>query len=177
MPKKSRFTGPFHKSHGERAETLWKAAQQHLYHIYFSLWRKFSREKSLLVICKILGLFVNSLIADDKYSVHIEAVCGNIFRCNYLRKEKYFLNFCCIFYIQIQSWTFGKKCWPSLLMYCWIYGLWKTWLDKCLKSPVLEDPSTSDMVNGRKHCWSLNDNTFTIFIYPCERNAVGKTSS
>ena len=26
----------------------------------------------------------------------------------------------------------------------------KTWLDKCLKSPVSEDPSTSNMVNGTK---------------------------
>ena len=28
----------------------------------------------------------------------------------------------------------------------------KTWLDKCLKSPVLEDHSTSNIVNGLKHC-------------------------
>ena len=28
----------------------------------------------------------------------------------------------------------------------------KTWLDKCLKSPVLEEPSTRDMVNVPKHC-------------------------
>ena len=28
----------------------------------------------------------------------------------------------------------------------------KTWLDKCLKSPVSEDPSTSNMGNGWKHC-------------------------
>ena len=32
------------------------------------------------------------------------------------------------------------------------YRLQKTWLDKCLKSLVLEDPSTSDMVNASKHC-------------------------
>ena len=32
------------------------------------------------------------------------------------------------------------------------YRLQKMWLDKCLKSLVLEDPSTSDMVNGPKHC-------------------------
>ena len=32
------------------------------------------------------------------------------------------------------------------------HGLEKTWLDKCLKSPVLEDPLTSNMVNGPKHC-------------------------
>ena len=28
----------------------------------------------------------------------------------------------------------------------------KTWLDKCLKSFVSEDPSTSNIVNGPKHC-------------------------
>ena len=31
----------------------------------------------------------------------------------------------------------------------------KTWLDKCLKSPVLEDPSTSNMVDIPKHCSNL----------------------
>ena len=55
-------------------------------------------------------------------------------------------------------------------MYFWTYGLRKTWLDKCLKSPVSEDPSTSNMVNGPKHCWNLNDSTFTIFIDRCEEN-------
>ena len=53
-------------------------------------------------------------------------------------------------------------------MYFWTYGLRKTWLDKCLKSPVSEDPLTSNMVNGPKHCWNLNDATFTIFIDPLE---------
>ena len=32
------------------------------------------------------------------------------------------------------------------------YGLRKTWLDKCLKSPVSEDPLTSNIGNGPKHC-------------------------
>ena len=47
-------------------------------------------------------------------------------------------------------------------------------LSKCLKSPVSEDPSTSDMVNGPKLCWNLNDSTFTIFIDLCENNSGGK---
>ena len=54
-------------------------------------------------------------------------------------------------------------------MYFWTYGLRKTWLDKCLKSPVWEDPSTSNMENGPNHCWNLNDSTFIIFIYPIWR--------
>ena len=35
------------------------------------------------------------------------------------------------------------------------------------KSPLSEDPSTSNMANGPKHCWKLNGSTFTIFIDPC----------
>ena len=54
------------------------------------------------------------------------------------------------------------------------YRLQKTWLDKCLKSPVSEDTSTSDMVNGPKRCFSPRASTFTIFINHCYRNSVGK---
>ena len=37
-------------------------------------------------------------------------------------------------------------------MYFRIYGVQKTWLDKCLKSPVSEDPATSNIMYGLKHC-------------------------
>ena len=44
-------------------------------------------------------------------------------------------------------------------MYFRIYGPQKTWLDKCLKSPVSEDHLTGSVVNGLKHCFNLNDST------------------
>ena len=62
-------------------------------------------------------------------------------------------------------------------MYFSAYGLQKTWLDKCIKSPVSEDPSTSNMVNGLKHGWNLNDSTFTIFIDQSEATLGGKSLS
>ena len=40
----------------------------------------------------------------------------------------------------------------------------KTWLDKCLKSHVSEDPYTDNMENWSKQCSNLNDSTFTKFI-------------
>ena len=46
------------------------------------------------------------------------------------------------------------------------YGLPNAWLDNCLKGPVSDDPATSRIVNGPKHCSKLNDSTFTIFINP-----------
>ena len=55
-------------------------------------------------------------------------------------------------------------------MFFWTYGLWKTRLDKCIKNQVSEDPSTSNMVNGPKYCWKLDESTFTIFIDHCEDN-------
>ena len=62
-------------------------------------------------------------------------------------------------------------------MYFWTYGRRKTWLDKCLKSSVSEDSLTSNMVNGRKHCWHLNGSNFTILIGHCEDNWLGKPLS
>ena len=60
-------------------------------------------------------------------------------------------------------------------MYFRNYRLPKTWLDQCLKSSVSEDSSKDDMANIWKHCWNLNDSTFTIFINHCGGIYVGKS--
>ena len=49
-------------------------------------------------------------------------------------------------------------------MYFRNYGFRKTLLDKCLKTRVSEDPSTSNMVSGIKQCVNVNDTYFSIFI-------------
>ena len=69
MSKKSRFRLPFQKEHGKRVSTLSKFERQNLYHIYWSTRRQFSCKKSLLVICKSLRLFVNTMSAVDKCSL------------------------------------------------------------------------------------------------------------
>ena len=53
-------------------------------------------------------------------------------------------------------------------MYFRIYGLQKTWLDKCLKSAVEKYSLKSNRVNKPKKCSNLNDGTFTIFIDHCQ---------
>ena len=37
-------------------------------------------------------------------------------------------------------------------MYFGSYGLRKLWLDKCVKSPVSENPWKSNRVDAPKHC-------------------------
>ena len=60
-------------------------------------------------------------------------------------------------------------------MYFGNYGLPKTWLDQCLKSPFSEDPSKRNMVNAPKHCSNLNKSTFTIFNDHWELNCPTKS--
>ena len=69
MSKKSRFRLPFQKEHGKRGLTLSKFERQNLYHIYWSTRREFRCKKSLLVICKSLRQFVNTMCAVDKCSL------------------------------------------------------------------------------------------------------------
>ena len=55
-------------------------------------------------------------------------------------------------------------------MYLRNFGLRKTWLDKCLKSPDSEDQLTGNVVTGSKHCFNLNESKSTRFIDQCEGN-------
>ena len=60
-------------------------------------------------------------------------------------------------------------------MYFRNYGLPKTWLDQCLKSPVSEDPTKSNMVNAPKHSSNLRHTSFTIFINHWEVTCMTKS--
>ena len=62
-------------------------------------------------------------------------------------------------------------------MYFRNYRLRNRGLDKCLKNPAAEYPSTNNMVNGHKHCCNVDDGTFIIFIDHSQHNSVGKSLS
>ena len=68
ISRKSRFRGSFDKWQGKRAETLLKSERQHLYHIFWSLWRQIGLKKSLWLICKALGQVVIPSTDNGKYS-------------------------------------------------------------------------------------------------------------
>ena len=93
MSKKSRFKGSFGKQHGKRAQTLLKFAWQHLYHIYWSLWRQLTCKKSLLVICKISRLFPNTLNAHGKYCLFNRDNLTQPIQMQLSGKEKSFSDF------------------------------------------------------------------------------------
>ena len=93
MPKKSPFKGSFVEQHCKCAQTLFKCQGQLLYHIYWSLCRQLSDEKSLLVICKISRLFPNTLSAHGKYSLLNRDSLTQPIQMQLSRKQKTFSNF------------------------------------------------------------------------------------
>ena len=67
MCKRPRFRRTLNKSHDKRSETLFKTELLPQLPQLFMNLKQLSWKRSLLVIWKILGLFVNTLTADDKY--------------------------------------------------------------------------------------------------------------
>ena len=78
-----RFT--FQNEHGKLLSTLFKFERQHLYHIYWSRGRQFGCKKSLLVMCKSLRLFFNTMSAGDKCFYPHRDNLMEPFTCNFLK--------------------------------------------------------------------------------------------
>ena len=103
------------------------------------------------MIRKLLRLVVNTYTADEKYCLLKSDNLTHPIHSQLYHKKNPFPEFFCIFEMHIKFWTFFKKRWPSYVMFIRNYGLRETWLDNCLKNPVSEDTSRSNMVNGPKH--------------------------
>ena len=93
MSTKSRLKASFGNQQGKHAQILFKFAWQHLYQIYWLLWRQFICKKSLLVIWKISRLFRNSLSADGKYSLVNRDNLTQPIQMQLSRKQKTFSEF------------------------------------------------------------------------------------
>ena len=112
--KKSRFKVSFGTQHGKRTQTLLKLAWQHLYHIYWSLWKPIACKKSVLVICKISRLFPNTLNADGKYSLLNRDNLTQPIQMQLSQKQKTFPQFIPqMLKSSLNSGHFPKKRWPS----------------------------------------------------------------
>ena len=83
-----------------------------------------------------------------------------------ISKTKHFFSFFSTFFESALNFEHFKKKIPSYLMYFRNYRPRKTCLVKCLTTPVWEDLSTGDMVNGAKHWFSLNESAFIILRNP-----------
>ena len=119
-------------------------------------------QKSLLDLWKFFRPFLNTLSANDTYSLNSKDKWMQTIQMHLAKKQNIFSKYFSAFFQSALNFKhFQKKRWPSYLMYFRNYRPRKTCLDKCLKTPVWEDLSTSDMVNSPKHWFNLNESAFT----------------
>ena len=147
MSKKSRFRGPFEKQHRKRAEPLFKSVWQHLYHIDWLLPSQLNWKKSLSLTCKILGLLFNTLAADEKNPVlHRDNLTIPV-QMQLSQKENTFSQFLSEFFKSSFNFQHFEKKVTFIAFLFRNLRTPKTKFDKCLKSLVSEDPSTSNMAD------------------------------
>ena len=167
MFKNSRFRLPFQKQHGTPVPTLFKSERQNLCHIYWSIWRQLGCKKAPLVRCKILRLFVNTLSADDKYSLLNRVSLTQPIQMQLSEKQKtfswyFFAILKCSFYFEL----FQKKDDP------------KSWCSSEITDSGTHSsdyPSKRNMVHRSQHFPNLNNKTCTIPFDQCEGSWVAKT--
>ena len=123
-----------------------------------------SWKKSLLLTWKILQLLVNTLAANEKYPVLNRDNLTIPIQMHLSQKQKTFPEFLGAFSKCKLNFKYFEK---NITLRYFVFPKLrtpKTWSDKCLKSPVLDDPSTSNMGSLTKLCWNLHHGTFIIFI-------------
>ena len=177
MSKKSCFREPFDKQYGKRAQTLLKSPSHHLYHIHWSLPSQMSWKKSLLLRWKTLGLLINTLAVYEKHAVLNRDNLTIPIQMHLSQKQKTFPEFLGAFSKCKLNFKYFEK---NITLRYFVFSKLrtpKTWSDKCLKYPISEDPSTSNMVNVPKDSWNVHHTTFIILIDHCQVNWVGKSLS
>ena len=118
MSKKSHFRGCFDKENVKRAQTRFKSASRHLYHIHRSLPNQFSWKNSLLLTCQILELIFNRLAADEKYPVPNRDILTIPIQMEFSEKQKTFSQvFAAFLKCRLNFRLFEKKRLPSDILY------------------------------------------------------------
>ena len=69
VSKKRPFRTRFDSQHVKASQILAKSTSEHFYHVFSSLLRKLIWKMSPLVLREIVGVFVITLTADEKYPV------------------------------------------------------------------------------------------------------------
>ena len=177
MSKTSRFREPFNKQHRKRAQALMKSSPHHLYDIDWSLPSQLNWKKSLLLTYQILGLLVNTFPVDGKYPVLSKLNLKILIQMQLSQKWNTFSQFVAAFLqSKLNFEYFEKKYDPSRFSISEVTDS-ENVVRQYLKSPISEDPSTSNMVNVSKHCWTLHPSTSIILIDQFQGNWVGKSFS
>ena len=95
--RKPRFRAPFASQHAKESRRLLKSPRQLFHQIISSLWEKETWKMSVLVVSQILGLFVNTLAADHRYTLRNSENWAKPIHKKLSKKQKTFSDYLAIF--------------------------------------------------------------------------------
>ena len=130
---------------------------------------------SLSLTWQLLGLLVNTLADDEKYPLLNRDNLAIPIQMQLSQKQKTFCEFFAAFLKFRLNFKYFKQ---NMILIGFVFRKLrtpKTWSDKCLKSRLSEDPSTSNIVNELKHFLNLHQCTFILLIDQWKVNWVGKS--
>ena len=93
LSKKCSFRTPFDSQHVKVSQTLVKSAWEQFYQIFPSLWGKIIWKISPLSKFEISGHFLHTWLPMTSMLFRLLKTCGSLFKCNYLKKKNFSLNF------------------------------------------------------------------------------------
>ena len=134
-------------------------------------WMQF--QKSLLDTWKFFSRSPNTLTTGDNYSLVSRDNWMETIQMHLSKNQKIFCWFFSAFSESALNFEHFQK---NMTLIAYVFRPRKTCLDKCLKGPVWDDPSTCDMVNRQMHWFNLNESAFIILSDHCEGNGVAKVT-
>ena len=174
MSKKFCFRIPFSRKRFNGYDKLLKSPRQDFYLIVSSFWDKLIWKTSVLVRSEILGLFANTLTADDKNSPHIWENIPQPIQMPLSQKPKTFWHSFITFWKCTSNFEhFEQKDEPHSLIVSRIIDY------EILSYLNLKTTSsrTPFELMGPKHCCNLRGSTFILLFHHSEINWVGKRIS
>ena len=96
LSKKSRFRTCFGSQHVKVSQILAKSQWERFFHVFSSFSEKLIWKISPLVLRKILGCLLNYWLPVRSILFKIRRSCNSQFKCNHLKKERFFWFFCSI---------------------------------------------------------------------------------
>ena len=152
-----------------------KSARKDFYPSGWSIRVELSRNMSLWLRAKILGLLVDTLTADDKYSRDYRENLTQPIQMELSKSPNFFLQ------VSLRFWELHKflnilKKMMSLIVFetDQPHRDRKTRILKCLKGPFWEQLLAVNLLTGQKNCWNIVESTFIFLIDQSEMNSVWK---
>ena len=133
-------------------------------------------QMSLVENWKSFTPFLNTLTADDKYSLISKDKWMQTIQMHFSQKQNIFYEFFSAFLESELNFEHFQKEMALRLTYFRNYPPRKACLNKCLNAPVWEDLSTGEMINETKHWFNLNQSASIIFTDHCESNWVANAT-